>query len=172
LKIVQNVDLIDGYLNAFDYKIKAFIAAALIHYRRVFSTGVRIRLRIDDVPSEWMDLHREAIAVADKHTAHSVNEYESATASLGVRIDENGIEVTSVRYGMMGNAEMSAYNFDRLGRLARILVDSVIKERRSKMEAVILRKAKLLSSDQLLALPCGLQVGSAKTPHPAKPRGQ
>lgn len=168
--IVENFEYVQGYLTASDYKRKSFVSSALIHYRRSFISGVRLKLTRNDIPNEWIELHDEAISVANCHTAHSVNEYECGIASLDVKIQSDVVEVTGIRYGMQGTAEMSAYNFDRLGKLSKYLRENVVNEKMRNLEQKVLLEARKLTQEQLLALPCGLTIGRSSKPDPKKRR--
>jgi hypothetical protein len=65
----------------------------LIAYRRCFGTGDRTRIREQDLftlTPEEIDVHRMALALADKAHAHPVASNETSVMGVMVGLDEDG----------------------------------------------------------------------------------
>ncbi|WP_375285271.1 hypothetical protein [Marinicauda pacifica] len=170
-QLVELTEFVGGYLTTtLNVRNKAAVTSALVHYRRIFTSGVRQKLLKSDIPASWIALHDEVIAVTDKHVAHSINEYEVPHVTLSVRELGSSITVTGLRYGMMGTTEISACNFRRLSDLCCLLIEHVVVPRREGLEKRVLERAAGLSEQELRDLPDGLLVGKTKSPDPSKKR--
>jgi hypothetical protein len=104
--------------------------AGLIRYGRCFGGGRRHAFRIpriwiDELPAELQGMHARAIAVRDKHVAHSANDWELnvpvaqiATTADGVASTVRSISVEHHRVLMLGIPEL---------RLMQTLAEALIE---------------------------------------------
>lgn len=128
--------------------LQALFAAALIAYRRCFTSGIREALVNADVTSSpnnagW--LHDHLRAQADKLIAHSVNPFEHTQSGFLVRDNK-----------IIGVASLSAklVNFDVLvlkqwGRLVMEILETILRPRIEAAKSELLRAGKELPIAQI-----------------------
>ena len=79
--------------------------AIVVRYSRPFVSGVRRKIRIEDIPNlnkEELNKHKWLLETRNKHIAHSVNEFEESKV-VGYYVlespEEKGITSISVQHG-------------------------------------------------------------------------
>ena len=134
--------------------VDALYVAALIRYRRCFTTGKRSSLdeaAVADLPGASAT-HRYYLDLASKLAAHSVNPFERTGAGVMLGQTADGQHIV-VGVGHL-SAKLIAPDRDgasTLGKLARAFRDHV-QARVKALEAAISSAANALTQDQLRAL--------------------
>jgi hypothetical protein len=119
---------------------------------------VRNRLELDDFewPEESKKLHDFFYGLADKHIAHSVNNFELNATTLYVAISEAG-EVTRMGLGNNGTKTvgLALYDIQRF----KIHVETLLEEIQ-KLDAKLTRHLEIevsaMTDDEIKSLPSGL----------------
>jgi hypothetical protein len=154
--------------------VQSLWSSALVTYVRCFASGKRYGLteRIySELPGEPIATHRYYKDTRDKHIAHSVNAFEETV--VGVILSDQELESIEV----LGVANLTAHRIsdspegvDQLRGLAEH-ARRYVAQKGQEAEEKLLNKAKLLTAEQLRALPrLGMipQGGAdvARTPRP------
>ena len=138
--------------------VDALSAAAVVRYCRCFSSGIRQRLRIDELPSASaadIAFHERIRRVRDRHVAHPVNQQE--VHALYLMVDESPGATTAA----LGISSQASSLFALDSHEAQELValcEKWIKHLRKRLAEENLRLMPLvqrLSREELLALPQG-----------------
>jgi hypothetical protein len=123
--------------------IEALHDTLFIRYARCFKGGVRTAFRIPnawiaDLPATLRDWHHHAIAVRDKHVAHSVNDYETNTPVAVLRRKKDGeLLVRGIRV-LRGNTLVIAVESTRkFRRLARALLARLTRDIRAEQARLL-----------------------------------
>ncbi|HTK14322.1 MAG TPA: hypothetical protein VL402_11010 [Xanthobacteraceae bacterium] len=130
----------------------ALFKAALITYRRCFTSGVRSRLTRDDIislpgePGEFHDLVRN---LTDKLIAHSVNPFEGALAGVAVQ-DKSIIGTISFGVELCG---WQPIGLRQLAILADMIVQKVLTPRLEKAKEALLAAAKAIPIGEITSTP-------------------
>lgn len=142
-----------------DYTLlDALTTAALTRYARSFTTGVRQRL--DASKSEVLDsselaLHKQLLAVRDKHVAHPVNCFETHAIYVGFCPDDpSSAHATVVSTGTRTSIGVSLEDIVGLKVICEKWLNHV-RELKVVEETNLLAYAQQLTPSQLLALPRG-----------------
>lgn len=138
--------------------IDALSTASIMRYCRCFTSGIRVRLQIDRLPSAAevdVALHKRLCAVRDKHIAHAVNHNEAH--ALYVMIDDSPDASTCVLgLSSQGSAliPLSPVEAEEMIGLCKKWIEHLKNE--LAREKIRLRPyVELLSRDEILALPIG-----------------
>ena len=135
--------------------LEAIHDAALIRYARCFKQGRRDAFQIPtswiaEMPERLRETHAQALALRDKHIAHSVNDWEVnvPVAQLVTNKDTGettvrAIHVTKLRVLMLGLDDL-----DTLWHLAKALADCVVAQM-EVLKANLLEDTRRLDIDRL-----------------------
>jgi hypothetical protein len=137
--------------------LDALATAAVIRYGRSFGSGVRPRLDIANLPEvskEDMSLHRDILAIRNKHSAHPVNLQETHAVMVGHRAIAQGREVTVVSSSTLVATAVSVDLADQANRLCLRWADWLDAERKTESDRLLVH-AQSLSDSELVALPKG-----------------
>ena len=154
-------------VQAISFPDRAVLNAAVIAYRRCFASGVRDRLDQPEYQSEnfgdLASIHSYFMELANKHVAHSVNPFEEPSIGVDIGVDESGdIQIGAVRMGSAGMGGASEFQVAALRELCSKLIELQVKPKQESCKAEIMAAFKLLSLDEIRALPDGLKVYAAK----------
>lgn len=125
--------------------LEAFQTAALIRYGRCFKGGRRNAFLLDlsfiqQLPARLRGTHRAAIALRDKHIAHSINDWELNEPVAQVRFEKGKIpEVVAVQVNHHHVIASASDWLTSLATLASTLADHVellFEEERQRVLAV------------------------------------
>lgn len=110
---------------------RALTTSALIAYRRCFGSGDRTRLREDDLnvfEALEIDVHRMAIALADKAHAHTVASNEHSVMGVMIGVDENGnLKRGGFHTGGQGSFDVGGSWLALLAMCARKISSAVVE---------------------------------------------
>lgn len=136
---------------------RALLDSLCIRYRRCFGSGVRTPLKTEVLKfsDESRELHEQFYSLADKHIAHSVNNYELNATTLYVAISETG-EVTRGGLGNNGTETVGLAPYDILRFEAHVKkvmqgVEGLIE----RYTCILTTEATSLSDEDIKALPNG-----------------
>jgi hypothetical protein len=156
--VVSDMQLVVNILNRLiagekdEVLLQSLFSAALITYRRCFTTGVRNGLKNSDtagLSNNANGLHEFLRAQADKLIAHSVNPFEKAEVGIMVR---DGKVVGSGRiYGKLVN--LSEDQLKQWGRLTVEVFEAVLKPRIAAADAAFLTAAQKLPIHEITKMP-------------------
>lgn len=136
--------------------LDALATAALVRYCRCFTTGIRVRLSIKDLPgasAEDMEFHERLRGIRDWHIAHPVNEqevhavYVILDGSPGATTGAIGLSSYSSAEGALQAFEVSVM-LELCEKWIRWLETELIQE-----ELSLRPRVASLSRAELLALP-------------------
>lgn len=136
--------------------LDALSTAAIVRYCRCFTTGVRERLRIEQLPSATdaeTELHNRLCGMRDRHICHAVNEQEAH--GLYVIVDESREATT----GALGFSSQATAQIPLLPLDAAEMVDLCrrwivwLKERLVQENTRLMPLVTQLSREELLTLP-------------------
>jgi len=109
--------------------IESFWTTALIKYARCFKTGRRFGLSesiFDGLKGEPHKVHKLYIDLRDKHTAHSVNQFEQMQVGLVLSPkDSDERKVVGVATLSMRHIVTDAEGVHQLGLLSKVLLEKV-----------------------------------------------
>ena len=146
-------------LNPFKHDIRALICSALIAYRRCFNTGFRSNLNqhsVSELGAEYSEIHGFLIDLADKHLAHSVNEFEQCGITIHVAKTEDGtVHRSGIGSQISFTYEMSLKDVLRLRDLASLLLEQKINPCIEELQSRIKDHVGAMSDDEIWALPEG-----------------
>ena len=153
--------------------LDALETAALVRYCRCFTTGKRLRLRLEGGPqltAEESRLHERISAVRDKHVAHPVNRLETQSVYVGFQVGPRGQAcATAVSTGTRSGLSLSACEASALAALCAKWMEWLRDEMNSEGSR-LLPLAQAMSAEQLLALPRG-PVEPCPNPSKVRPNG-
>lgn len=154
---------------------------AVVRYARVFTSGVRPRVKVSaspsasapapapavevfDLPSDLAEVHQEILALRDKHIAHSVNHMEVAVAVVGLSDVSRGLdpEYLGAQTIIMRQVPVSSRTADPLRRLIAD-VRTAFQKRHADLCADVNSELAVQSLEDLYAQP-PLSVRSAPIP--------
>ena len=136
--------------------LDALSTAAIVRYCRCFTTGIRERLPIGQLPSATeaeIELHKRLCGIRDRHISHAVNQQEAY--ALYVIIDESREATT----GALGLSSQSTAQIPLLPFDAAEMVDLCskwivrLKEQLAQENACLMPLVTQLSREELLSLP-------------------
>lgn len=136
--------------------LDALSTAAVVRYCRCFTSGVRARLSIDDLPtatSVEIELHMHIKGVRDRHVSHAVNEQE--VHGLFVILDGS----PHARTGAIGVSSFSSVDLPLQPGDVRPMIELCgkwvqwLKGQLSQEQAKLMPLVSNLSRADLLALP-------------------
>lgn len=156
-------------------------ASGLIHYRRAFDNSGHRRAFITEksvkrCTPEFYSLHKRLISLANKHIAHSENEYEQCLVTVLVAEDDAG-GATFRGLGMQATAiaVLTTSETDLAAKLTNELIERFLLPEIAKLEEAVRKYCDSLSPDDLRKLPDGLAPPPSSDPqkkrswpHPGK----
>lgn len=127
--------------------VDALSTAILVRYSRAFVSGVRSKLKIEDIPNlneEKIKKHKWLIEIRNKHIAHSVNEFEENRV-VGYYVleapEEKKITSISVQHGrVIGLSYKDAISVIDLSKNILEYVAEKIKKEKSKIFSLVRQK--------------------------------
>ena len=144
---------------------------AVVRYARVFTSGVRPRVKVSaspsasatapapavevfDLASDLAEVHREILALRDKHIAHSVNHMEVAVAVVGLTDVSKGLdpEFLGARTLSMRQVPVSSGTADPFRRLIED-VRTAFQKRHDDLCADVNRELAVQPLEDLYARP-------------------
>lgn len=142
---------------------QALLDSAIIHYGRCFKKGVRhafldVNKWAVELLPDAAQIHIEAIALRDKHIAHSVNDWELNVPVVRVRIDRDsgiaqitGVSVTSQAVSMPSHSWLNALREIAIQFADR--TETAMQEEKARLLAIAREKtpeywARRMSTDQ------------------------
>jgi hypothetical protein len=146
------VDTLSKLLRAQDDQVLrcALFSAALITYRRCFTSGVRKGLKRADVPKEAVELHKYLMDQANKLIAHSVNPFEQMKAGVVVSDQQQVVGVAALRSQLMGFDEE---HIKQWGSLVMLIGNAVLSPRIKAAQDALLSVAKATPIERITKAP-------------------
>ena len=145
-------------------------ASGLIHYRRAFDKKGHRQASITDknvrrYAPELHSLHQHLIALANKHIAHSENEYEQCLVTVLVAADDEG-GITFRGLGMQKTAieVLTADQTKLAAQLADEIIERFLLPEIRRLEEIVKDHCQSLSPDQLRKLPDGFAPSGSSNP--------
>jgi hypothetical protein len=152
---------------------EALSIAILVKYSRLFATGVRKRLSINDVSGltkEELDRHKIFIALRNKHIAHSINEFEENIVKAYYNNEKVYTEgITSISVGHARLISLSGYDAEAIIGLSKKIIDYVNVKMKAE-NAKVLELVRNQPIDEVLR--CGSTVFNPDMKKVDKPRKQ
>jgi hypothetical protein len=133
-------------------------AAAGLHYRRCFKSGVRSRIERKELEAALTHnrilLHDTLVDIVDKHFAHSVNEMEVGNVLVQIelhddgRIEQKGVDAETLRTGPLNGP---AYTL--VIQMVSQILDSLVEPKLLNVQQRVTAYVAGLTDQQIMALP-------------------
>ena len=133
-------------------------AAAGLHYRKCFKSGVRVRIDRPELERSLTHnriiLHDALVDIVDKHFAHSVNEMEVGNTCLQIEIHEDArIERKSIGSQVLWTGPLNSQAYGLIVPMIAQILSSVVEVRLSKLRKVVSDQLDQLTDEEITALP-------------------
>ena len=133
----------------------ALFDSCVVRYRRCFNYGVRTRLDklLGSLTTEEKELHWFIVTLANKHTAHSENQLESARTKLYISISEDGqLTRGSFGGGTQRTLALSLQTIEAIYALIERLI-ALTNVWQREIQGKLAKEVAAMSDDEIRQLP-------------------